>query len=223
MAFPVVATTNTSNQTAGTSHTVNLPASISAGDLLIVFFVNEDDTTVTTPTGWTLLKAMLETGAATNKMSIFYKVATGAEGATLSITTSSSRVSSHISYKITGYTGAPQVSTGATSTSGNPNPDSLTPSGGAKDYLWIAACSTRFTSGAISSYPTNYSGSNLNSRITGALGGSNVAVGTRNLNASSEDPGTFDFPTNQYWTACTIAIEPTGSSIKLLPLLGVGV
>lgn len=223
MAFPIVASTNTSNQTAGTTHTVNLPASISAGNLLIVFFVNEDDTTVTTPAGWSLLKAMLETGAATNKMSIFYKVASGSEGATLSVTTSSSRVSSHISYRITGYANTPQVSTGATSTTGNPDPDSLTPSGGAKDYLWIAACSTRFGSGAISSYPTSYSGSNLNSRITGALGGSNVAVGTRDLNASSENPGSFNFPTNQYWTACTIAVEPTGSSLKLLTLLGVGV
>lgn len=219
MAFPSVSSTNSSTQVATTTHTVSLPASIVAGNLLVVFFENEDDTVVSTPAGWSLLKSLLEASGATNKLTVFYKTASGAEGATLSVTTSTSRVSSHASYQITGFSGTPEVSTGATGTTGSPDPDSLTPSGGAKDYLWIAVGGSR--NNTFTAYPANYSGSQLTRTITGALGGCSIGVATRNLNATSEDPGTFT-ATSNFWVACTIAISPVNSSGNFLSLLGVG-
>lgn len=226
MAFPVVATTNTSeNATATTSHTVSLPASLAAGDLLIVFFVNEDDTTVTTPSGWSVLKSMLETGGATSKTTIFYKTSDGGEGSSLAITTSSSRVSTHAAYRITGWSGTPEVSTGATSTTGEANPDSLTPAGGAKDYLWIVVAGKRNTT-SVSGYPTNYTGSQLFIADDGALGGSSITVATRGLNsAGPEDPGSFAHSDTGFWTACTIAVSPAagGSTSKYQRRMRMGI
>ena len=53
-AFPVVQAINTSSEPINTAnHTVNLPSSISSGDLLIVFFSCDANETVTWPGGWT--------------------------------------------------------------------------------------------------------------------------------------------------------------------------
>jgi hypothetical protein len=84
--FPAVQTTNTSGESANvTSHTVNLPANISAGDLLIVFFSCDGDSTVTWPTadGWASI--FHQTNSVT--LDIGYKIADGTEGATITVTT----------------------------------------------------------------------------------------------------------------------------------------
>lgn len=221
MAFPTIAATNTSvNSPATTSHTVNLPASISANDLLIVVFGVANMPTITTPSGWTLLRNVVERPgiSETHQFSIFYKVASGSEGATLTITTGTSNRSAHVSYRITTatYTGSPEASTGTSAGTGDANPDSLTPSGGAKDYLWLAVGGLR--SQTFSGVPTSYS------TLVTAATSSQIAVGTgnRQLNATSEDPGTFSDSGDCEWTACTVSIAGTGSTTKRLALLGVG-
>lgn len=218
MAFPTVVSTNTSVQTpAGTSHTVSLPGSIVAGNLLLIFFATADIPTITTPANWNLLRNKQETAGATSQQSIFYKVATGSEGATVTITTGTSFRSAHATYQISGYSGNPEASAGASGISGNPDPDSLTPSGGAKDYLWIASGTCR--SQTFSSAPTSYT------NLLTAATSSQVAVGTarRELNATSTDPGNFTITASNEWTGVTVAISPTASATKLLTLLGVGV
>lgn len=219
MAFPTVVNTNTSVTTpASTTHTVSLPASIVAGNLLMIFFATADIPSITTPANWNLLRNKQETLGGTTQQSIFYKVATGSEGATVSITTGTSFRSAHATYQISDYSGNPQASTGASGITGNPNPDTLTPSGGSQDYLWIVCGTCR--SQTFSSAPTNYT--NLVTIATS----SQVAVGTarRSLNASSEDPGNFTITGgDNEWTAVTVAVSPVANSIKLLNLLGVGV
>src|SRR5690348_9168978 len=91
-AFPVVAATNSSsNDTATTTATVNLPASIAANDLLI-FCIGFGSTsiTVTTPTNWTQI---FDDVVATRGQSTgcYYKVASGSEGASVNVTITSSR------------------------------------------------------------------------------------------------------------------------------------
>jgi CheY-like chemotaxis protein len=207
--FPAVQDTNTSGESSDvTSHTVNLPANISAGDLLIVFFSCDGNTTVTWPAadGW----ASIFHQTNLNTLDIGYKIADGTEGANIIVTTGASEQSAHISYRITGhdYAQAPQVSTGAIGNSTDPDSDSLTPTGGAKDYLWIAVEGNDNTSAA-SAYPSNYTNGQTNA--VGDAGGANIAVARRELNASSEDPAPFTI-TREKWVACTVAVQPRSAA-----------
>ena len=138
MAFPQVAAYNTSvRATSGTSHTVSLPAGISPGDLLLVFFSTDGDNTISNWGGFTqIFSANNGTSA---HLSVAYKIALGSD--TLTVTTTSSETSAHVSYRITGHNTSqmPQASSGAVLTDANPDPDSLSPTGGQKEYLWFAA------------------------------------------------------------------------------------
>ena len=56
LAAPAVASvTETAFGTDTTDHYVSMPATVDAGDLLIVLFTNDEGATVTTPSGWNLL------------------------------------------------------------------------------------------------------------------------------------------------------------------------
>lgn len=141
MSFPTVAAVNGGNQVAAdvTSHTVNLPASIAANDLLLGFFTSDGDPVITWPGDWTLLFETV-TGTAA-RFSCYYKIASGSEGASITVTTDVNEKSAHTTYRIGvgSFTGTPEAGTSATGTSTTPNPPSLSPSWGANDALWIAA------------------------------------------------------------------------------------
>jgi len=211
-AAPTVAATNSgNNNTAGTSHTCNLPASISAGDLLILS-VSADNTTISTPSGWTQLCTDINgTGA---RLSVFYKVAGGSEGGTVSVSTGASTRSSHASYRITGYSGTPEAQT-TNGSSTTPDPPSLTPSWGTFKTLWIVALASKtaivFTSHTVSAYPTGYS----NNQIS-ALANWTVSTTTHNLRntianrvkaVSADNPSTFTISQSGTWSVATIAVQ----------------
>ena len=211
MAFPQVAATNTSIEDAAdvTSHTVSLPASISSGDLLILIFGHDGSGTVSWPVGYTEIHdALADIDAA--GIAIAYRQADGGEGASITVTTSSSQKSAHVTYRITGHidpaTQVPEDSTGATGTSTTPDPDSLTPTGGAKDYLWIA-CGVANAEPTVDGIPTNYTDG---LHVAGAFEGGNCRTysARRELNASCEDPGTFTIGSSSEWRAVTLAIHP---------------
>src|SRR5207244_10356381 len=75
---------------AGTTATSGaLASSPSAGDFLICWLaVGDNSTTVTTPTGYTLLGSLTRAGSMT--LAVFWKVATGSEGTTQAISWGSS-------------------------------------------------------------------------------------------------------------------------------------
>lgn len=215
MAFPVVQATNeASTTTAGTAHTVNLPASIAAGDLLLVFFgIGSTAATLDAITGWTELVDV----STANDLKILARTADGSEGATLSVTTSASTKHSSIAYRISGAetvaTRAPELSTVATGTSTGPDPTTCTPTGGAKDYLWIAAFALAGEEADddtwCNSAPTNYT--NLLQKAAGVAGtniGVEVATAERQLNAASEDPNAFNVDVSFAWRAYTVAVHP---------------
>ena len=175
--------------------------------MIILVFV--ETTTVTTPTGWTLLKHIEETTAATSQTEVFYKEASGSEGASVTVTTSTSKESSHFAFRITDYNGNPEVSTGATGGISDPDPDSLTPSGGAKDYLWITYAGHRAAETVVS-YPTNFTDNN-NAIGNGGSFVAQLEIATRSTNASSQNPGIFDLQNGVRWTAGTIAVAPVAA------------
>jgi hypothetical protein len=135
MAFPSIDNTNTSTSAAGTSHTVSLPANISSGDLLLVFFATDGDNTVTDWDGFTELVS--ESNGTAAFFAIAYKYATGSEGASITVTTSVSEPGSHASYRITGHDSGqiPEASTVVEASSDVPDPGSLTPQKQNRFYL----------------------------------------------------------------------------------------
>lgn len=104
--FPVVAATAITDYSADqTSHVINLPASIAAGDLLLLWFTmdNAAGSAITTPSGWTLEEATI---AATNTDFgyLFSKVASGSEGSTVTVTsTGTSQSSAAIAVRLTDW------------------------------------------------------------------------------------------------------------------------
>lgn len=214
MAFPAVQTTaETAVSSAGTSHVINLPASIAAGDLLLLVLAKGSvAATVNAHADWSEL---LDENAATG-FYIAYRWATGSEGATTTLVTSASTRSATVVYRISGAenpaTQAPQIGTTATGSSVNPDPPAVTPTGGAKDYLWIAAL-TRGGEEAdddtwVTSAPSTFTG--LLQKACG-VAGTNLAgmVATAQLasNAASLNPGTFTIATGA-WRAQTVAVHP---------------
>lgn len=134
--WPTVAAVNGGNDTVDqTSHTVNLPANIVSGNLLLVFFGSHGVPTITFPGDWTQL---FQTANSSIMFGAWYKVANGTEGATITVTTSNVQETAHTSYRITDYQGVPQVGTSVGAYSSLPDPPSLTPSWGAQNTLWFA-------------------------------------------------------------------------------------
>lgn len=127
-AFPQVGSTNTSVTTpASTNHVISLPSGISSGNLLLAMWGVDDATDGTWPTGWTEIVATT-LPSNTGRLEVAYRIADGTEGTTITVT-SISKTSSHITYRITGYSGTPQTGTTASGTSTNANPPSVTPRG----------------------------------------------------------------------------------------------
>ena len=211
MAFPTVAATNGGNVTAdSTSHTVNLPGGISAGDLLIAIFAVDDTPTITWPAGWTQLAE--DVGALSEvTASIYYREADGTEGASITVTTDVSEGSAHTTYRITDWhgTSAPEISAVSSDATSTPDPNSLSPSWGAEDTLWLAVVCYWPGSRTVSSYPTNYT-DGINDRWSSSSG-TGVGSGRRELNSSSEDPGTFTLSASARNASYVIGVRPEGA------------
>jgi hypothetical protein len=219
--FPQVAASNTSQESTATdTHTVSLPGSISSGDLLLVFMAVDAGSAPFTsfPAGWTEIKDASETQDFVT-LAVAYRVADGEEGASISVTTTPSAQSAHASYRITGHdsANAPEISTGASGDSNTADPDSLTPGGGSKDYLWIAICAVDGSGStgpwAVTAAPSGY-GNLVSSESGGATDGATIGLARLENTASSEDPGTFSLEEvgGKEWFAATLAVYPGGET-----------
>lgn len=186
-----------------------MPASISAGDLLIAFIGYNSATTATWPGDWTALTS------GSQARHIGYKVAAG--GDSLTITSGASVKSSSLSWRITGHadpgTQAPEF-TSATATSANPDPPSISPTGGSKDYLILAmfrqAGEEADDDTWVTATPTNYG--NLIQVTSGIAGAASTncsaAAADRQVTTATEDPGTFTTAQSLVYHALTVAIHP---------------
>ena len=222
MAFPAIATTATTNgTTATTSAVVTMPSGLAAGDLIIVVFRAAADGNVT-PAGWT---EFLESNAdaSDDGTTFLWRKATGDANDTLTMTITSSKFAA-AAYRITGaadpaVTPPQSAAVETTGTSTLPDPPSLTPTGGAKDYLWIwsGGWEGEQTSPPASN-PTNYTLSPIgaNSGTAGAVTTNcRVALAARQLNAASENPPSWTISASDDWTALSIAVHPAGPQVDL--------
>ena len=230
MAFPaIVGSQISSRSTNAQDDVVPLPASIAAGDLIIHLHSSDTSQTRTWPSPWAEIKDTAVSGNVST-IGVAYLIASGGE-TEVTVTKLSSERHSSIAIRISAAswhgTTPPEVSTGATGDDTTPDPDAVTASWGSEDNLFIAvaAFDNSAGAGAITAFPTNYAGNNLQSPDITSCGRN--GIGTRELAAASDDPGTFTMsPTDQWW-AGTIVVRPAGGAPAFSPphnlmILGVG-
>jgi len=216
MASPAVAGRfEGANSTTVTTHTITF-SSVSANDLLLLWFACT--ATTLSSSGWTFLLG----GSNSAATHLGYKKAAGGE-TLVSFTSGAATRSAYLGYRITGNvdpaTQAPELSTVGAAVSTTPDPPSLSPTGGSKDYLWLAV----FRQNAIvtnddawiTAIPTNYA--NKHGSSAGTAGTPAVGAADRQLTAATEDPGTFTSSSNTTWQAYCIAIHPAVSAPAFIP------
>lgn len=212
MAFPAVESlTPFSNATPGSSHNVTMPATVSAGDLLLMILAPSASSTLTvTATGWTNI-------GFTDRAFILVKVATGSEGGTtVAVSLGSSLSLSAQTFRISAwYGGLAGVESGHVNSVGASalcDHPSLTASWGIADTLWLALAGGSANDSAVTVYPTSYTdGTNT---VSGAGDGSGcqVASSRRELAAATDNPSaTQVFPT-QVNRSYTVAIRPAAAA-----------
>ena len=217
MAAPTVAGTNSSIDTADVT-TVDLPASIASGDLLICWFECDQTRSITDWDDFTEL--FLKSKSGNHTLWAAYRIADGTAGATIIVTINASERSAHQTFRITGWHGTTPPEVGiapAAETSEFPDPPSLAPSWGAEDTtLWMLGLGIDTGNTTVDSYPTNYTNGVRNNNGGGGPG-ANLATCRRELNASPEDPGTFDLSTSDGVLVNTLAIRPAAAVVGSFP------
>lgn len=210
MGFPIVGASNAGNSGANVTQNALTVPSHSAGDRMLALFASDsaDAVSIGASSGlWTNFFSGISTTVC--RLNFFYRDV-AASGETLRIDTATAQGASWILYRINKGTfdpaTAPAIGTISTGASANPDPPSLTSPWGAEDILWIPVYSWDVGS-AHSAYPANYS-SNQQSSVWADAGGEGIAAATRELNASSENPGTGTIAASRVWIAQTIAIRP---------------
>lgn len=208
MAFPTAsAATVTTFATSVTTMAVNMPASISSGDLLIAHVGVRNAGTWTVPSNWNLLEEKAG-GGTVGETGVWYKIATGSEGATQTWTAGTATTAAWQVRKITSWHGTtPPEHVAVNGDAVAVNPPSLTPSWGAADTLWLALVGSSANTMNFTAAPTNYTSLTSTTASSGG-GASNAGSAIRQLNATSEDPGTFTVSQNRWWAAFTVAVRP---------------
>lgn len=212
-AYPTRLSTATQGfgTSATTSHNVNMPATVNAGDLLVVTLATRSDSSYTTPPGWNLVSGSQDAVATQVKMATFYKVAAGTEGGTsVDFATSvASTAAAHVRrYQSGTYTGTPEAAV-ATGSSATPDAPNLSPSWGSVKCDWIvSAAIVQGTS--VSAYPYATDNAFQNSGATGSTQVSQASCSTQ-VEASSLNPGTFTTTASvtRNWVSSTVAIRGT--------------
>jgi hypothetical protein len=228
MAFPAYqSATDTDFDTSVTSMAVNMPATVDSGDLLIALVSVRNAGTWTKPTGWSDISTVSQAGGGSvGKLNGFYKIADGTEaGTTPTWTASAGTSAAWVVLRITSWHGTTPPEGGtASGDATNANPPSFDPSGWAsEDTLWIAVASNSATTGGFTAAPTNYTNLHSNGASSGGAEVS-VATATRELAATSDDPGTFTPNSNRFWAAATIAVRPAaGATTSVKDIIGMGI
>lgn len=236
MAFPTVQAEAAIKQGIGNYTAPQLDISgmgYVSGDLAICVVgadSNNSDTSISMPTGWTSLYA--STAGATQQIAVGYRFCDGTAAyettTTLTFTINGAtgeRFTGRF-YRITGHHASqpPEVQS-AIGNDTSPNPPSFSPTGGAKDYLWIVAAAVDSYSSGVSKtftgYPTSpdtFIGTGYDEADSTSTGSVTLGWARLSYNAATVDPGTFTLNESEQWDAVTIAVHPSnllaGSVVK---------
>lgn len=219
MAAPTVQSiTGTGFASASTTHLCNYPATVDAGDLLIILFsvYGVDSPSFTTPPGYTQL--YVSSAADFVRAGAWAKSASGSEdGGTEDVATSLAKAGAGQIYRITGWSGTIgdiAVGTTAESASTTPDPPNVSP-GSTADWLYIAAIHTGDDDIAINGWAANYSSGDGADTACGAgadASGRIASYWRQTTATSSENPATFSLVSSETWHCNTIAIKPSAAT-----------
>jgi hypothetical protein len=171
----------------------------------------------TWPSGWTEFFEQDATSGTTHlAVSGAWRQAAGGDSNPV-VTSNLSVLAAHNSYRITGAadpTVRPPESAAIsyTATGSTIDPPSLSPTGGAKDYLWLAVAGWRRTGLTATGDPTSYTNA-IEGSSAGGASGVKLRSLRRQLNGSSENPAAFTLSstTSDRRVGVTIAVHPAAS------------
>lgn len=224
MAFPTVTGSILTELGSGSSASVNLPSTLIPGQLLVVLHRSAGAGAHGWPADWTTVQSSAD--GSDDVISVGWKNIGQVETGVVTITQGNVKYAS-LAYAIAGACDpaiqAPELSTVATGAGTTPDPTIVTPTGGAKDYLflWLGGWEGEQTSPP-ASQPTSYTNPIGASSGTAAGTSTNcrVASARRALNAASQDPGSWTISVSEDWTAWAMAIHPPppGGEEKPVPI-----
>jgi hypothetical protein len=209
--FPVVeSVTASSFPVHANSHAVAMPATVTAGDLLLCVFTSHAFATVTTPAGWTLIGTTLNSTLV--RTSRYARRADGTEGGTtVNFQTSVMEPAVAHVYRISGWfdDGVLSSAIADTAVTGSglyPDPPALDPAAwDVENTLWLAVYGAA-NLGMTSGYPSGYTNGRYD-ESGGVVGRTSTGSARRESAAASEDPGAFRNDADQPWVGVTIAIR----------------
>ncbi len=216
--FPIVSNFDTGvpDGSNNTAHTATL-AVHSAGDYLLEIYGVSGAPTITWPAGWTQLFKV--SNGSSNTLEARWRLSDGSEGTSINLTTSSSERGTGWNYVFNRLdVGAGLFATGtATGSSVNPDSPNLSPPWGIGDVLWLSffVAGTNGNNTNESSAPSSYA-------YLGGLGLTSplFAGASRQLRASSENPGIWTIDNSRPWVAATIAVKGADQGFGRRPWRG---
>lgn len=141
----VVSLTETVFSSDVTDHPVNMPATVTSGNLLLMPFTSDGSPTITTPSGWTLLYS--QSNGTVVMGCAFARVATGSEGGTtVNVVTSAAENAAAQVYRISSWqgtlAGVEAGVPGFITTGSTVDIPAFTPSFGQSNTLWMPVLHT---------------------------------------------------------------------------------
>jgi hypothetical protein len=179
-----------------------MPATVEAGDRLLIFMTSGANGTITTPAGWSLVGSA---GGSPKGLYVFSKIAVGNEDGT-SVTVATSGSVSTCAWRVLCVQGphateAPAFAQVANNF-GTMDPPSLTPAWGSDENLWVAAAWKATT--AIAGVPAGYTDGGQSAN---ANANQRVRVAYKVATAATEDPGVFEAGGSVDRAVATVAVR----------------
>jgi hypothetical protein len=228
VSFPSYQSTTVTDFGAdATSHNVNMPATVNAGELLLAIVAfDELITTITTPSGWTRL--VTRTPASGLVIAAVYaKVATGSEGGTSVdfVTSNAQRGSAHV-IRVTSWAGSlgrVPIAVCAAPITGGSDEVTLVTGTSAMDILWIAAQAKSSSSAWGATPPTGYSNESKTNASEDTTAGGSIASAARAATAAGESVTGWWLGGGTSICSFVIAVLPVGAIKSVRPSAAMGV
>ncbi len=203
--MPSVVNKTVTPETSNVStHNFSMPAGLVVDRILIgVFTTDATETISNMQSGWTQLYETAPASGGTGHA--WYRKVDGTE-TDGTYDTGTNEQSINVVYQVRDWHGttAPE-SVDIDETTSTPDPPSITPSWGTAPNLWMVV---RHHDGAgnATDYPDDYVDNN-DTQTSGSGGSCSFGVGTREVNATSQDPNTFTFSASDSGVTAIIAIR----------------
>src|SRR4249919_212470 len=207
---PVQVTTRSRNQgaqvTDSTTHVINLPPRIEAGDVIYVAFSIDTASvnTSTSSTGWTKLIEMGQGTTTNQKGAVWWKRATGSDA--LTINSDIAEQSTHISIGLANADD-PEAWAANGASASLASPPAATPTKGTEDYMSIISVHTDSSAGTTQTFGTaaGYANSTTQQASTTTSAATNTQEDIYPA-SSGWTPGTVSLSLAEQWVAITTAI-----------------